>query len=506
MSNFLNRPWAVLGAGALVVVGVVAAQNFRPGTAPFARQSPVNLRMAALNTGADLSNLKALDTSFAALSEAASQGVVLVTSDTRAEGENDVMSQLQGVRSGSGFVYRSDGWIVTNDHVVAGLDKVKIVLADGREMVGKVIHASDPQLDLAVFKLDAKDLPFLSLADSSQVKVGQLTVAIGAPFGLADTVTVGHVSAIGRPGQVSDGMQWRVYSGLIQTDASINPGNSGGPLVNVDGDVIGVNSAINTTTGSSAGIGFAIPSNVVKVVADELISKGKFDRGMLGVVPRDLKPFEMKEKNLQGGALVSKLEQDSPAYQQGIREGDIVTAIDGQPISKEIDLRIALYRHSPNDTVDVTYVRGGQSKSAKVKLEAVKATPATPRNAFPDGIQPFGQGQPEQQQNEEPQIRPAKPRLGVGVKQIDDNVRSQFSLPSDAKGVVVETVATGSFAAKVDLQPGDVILSVNGRSVNLVTDLTDAMAGVNWGDQVALKFVRFKGGSRQEFTVTVPFR
>src|SRR5262249_10924861 len=154
---------------------------------------------------------------------------------------SSITSQLQGMKSGSGFVYRSDGWIVTNEHVVAGYDSVKVVLADGREVTGKVSHANDPQLDLAVVKVEDGNLPTLALADSSKVGVGQMALAIGAPFGLEDTVTIGHVSAIGRPGAIPDmsARTMRVYSGLIQTDASINPGNSGGPLINVDGDVIG---------------------------------------------------------------------------------------------------------------------------------------------------------------------------------------------------------------------------------------------------------------------------
>ncbi len=511
MSSFMNRPWLILGAGALLVGGVVLGQSFRPGTSVLGSLMPVKLKTAGLSTGVDMSTLKQLDQTFSALSEAASQGVVFITSETDDKASNDPMAQLQGSKSGSGFVYRSDGWIVTNDHVVAGNDKVKVVLADGRELIGKVTHANDPQLDLAVVKVDQRDLPTLALANSGQVRVGQLALAIGAPFGLEDTVTIGHVSAVGRLGQIPDPStgQVRVYSGLIQTDASINPGNSGGPLINVDGDVIGVNSAINSTNGSNAGIGFAIPSNVVKAVADKLIDTGKFDRGMLGVNPRDLKPFEKKDWHMDGGAYALSVEPGSPAYKAGLRDKDVITQIDKNPVTNEIDLRIAMYRHSPNETVNVTYVHDGQTKTASVKLaappkETQQTSPRGQVNPFGD-VQPFF-NQPDQAPNDQPKSpHSGKPRLGVMVQQLDGTLKKQFGIPAGVNGVVVTSVNDGSFASKVNMQVGDVLTEVNGKKISDVQDVMDSMSGVNWGDQVTVKFDRFRNGNSSAYTVTVPF-
>lgn len=514
MNNMLNRPWLVFGVGALVVGGVVAAQNFRPTTKLFGG-SPIQLQPAGLNTGVDLSGLKQLDSTFSALAEAASQGVVFIAGEAVDKAQNDPMVALQGSKSGSGFIYRSDGWIVTNDHVVNGYDKVKVVLGDGREVTGKVTRANDPQLDLALVKVDERDLPALSLADSSKIRLGQIAMAIGAPFGLDDSVTFGHVSAMGRPGAIPDPStgQVRVYSGLIQTDAAINPGNSGGPLLNINGEVIGVNSAINSQTGSNNGVGFAIPANIVRAVADELISSGKFDRGLLGVNPRDLKPFEKKQFNMQGGAYALAVESSTPAYKAGLREKDIVTAIDGQPVTGEIDLRVAMYRSSPGKTVQVTYVRNGKTNTANVTLSAPQIEANTqPRmnrqEQFPTNPYGFFNQDKDKKDDSSPSSTPqsGKPRLGVMVQQVDANARKQFDLPSDLAGVVIATVNDGSFAAKVNLMPGDVMLELNGKRISTVDDVTAAMNGVDFGDQVTLKFVRFKNGARSEYTVTVPFK
>lgn len=514
MNNILNRPWLILGAGALVVGGVVMGQTFKGGQ-PIFGGNVVRLQPAGLSTGVSNNSLKQLDETFSALSEAASQAAVFITTDTKERDATDPMAQLQGYKSGSGFIYRSDGWIVTNDHVVDGSSTVKVVLADGRELIGKVTRANDPQLDLAVIKVDEKDLPSLAFADSSKIRVGQTVLAIGAPFGLEDTVTIGHISAMGRPGLIPDPNTGRVraYSGLIQTDASINPGNSGGPLINVDGDVVGINSAINSPSGTNAGIAFAIPSNVVKVVADELIATGKFDRGMMGVEPRDLKPFEKKKMNLTGGAYATSVKESTPAGKAGIKGGDIITSIDNVPVTGEIDLRIAMYRHSPNQSVNVTYLRDGQAKSASVQLvappkEEPAAQPFRRQNQSPFGdiTPPFNNGPTEGNPGtEQPKEQASKPRLGVMVQQIDATARKQYNLPAEASGVVVATVTDGSFASKVNLLPGDVVTSINGKPVSVVSDLTDAMAGVNWGDQVSIKFNRYKNG-KSEYTVTVPFK
>lgn len=513
MNNFLNRPWLIIGAGALLVGGFVAGQAIRNNGGTLAMQNPIRLNPAGLNTGVNLNNLKQLDETFAALAEAASQGVVFIMADNGKD-SNSATFALQGTKSGSGFIYRSDGWIVTNDHVVSGYDKVKVVLADGREVTGKVVSCNDPQLDLALIKVDESNLPSLAMADSSQIRLGQIAMAIGAPFGLDDSVTFGHISAMGRPGQIPDPStgKIRVYSGLIQTDAAINPGNSGGPLLNVNGDVIGVNSAINSQSGSSAGIGFAIPANVVKAVADEMISTGKFDRGLMGVNPRDLKPFEKKKLNIDGGAYSAQVDTSTPAYKAGIREKDVITAIDGTPVKGEIDLRIAMYKLSPGQTVKVDYVRDGKTNTTSLKLEAppkevVQRMPQNQENPFgnvPDGM--FGNPEDNNNQQGDPSQPSVKPKLGVMVQQINETARTQFGLPSDASGVVITNITSGSLASKLNLNTGDVIQEINGKKISTVDDLTSAIAAISVGDQATIKFVRYKGNSKSSYTVSVPFR
>jgi len=443
-----------------------------------------------------------MDTTFADISETASKAVVHI----RAGGAPQAMGMRADGGQGSGFIYRPDGWIVTNHHVVSGFEKVTVILNDGRELEGKVYPANDGQLDLAMVKVDAKDLPTLSMGDSNSVRPGQFAIAVGSPFGLENTVTIGHVSAINREGEVADARFGpRGYTGMIQTDASINPGNSGGPLINIDGQVIGVNTTIFSTSGSNAGIGFSIPANVVKVVADKLIETGKFDRGFVGVELVDLKPYQRQELGVTGGALIARDPMPaSPGAAAGFKKDDIITAINGTKIINQLDLRVALYRHSPGETVDVSFLRDGQTKTAKVKLakpEPVVAQnqtqPRTGRQIPEDLLEQFRRGFPE---NPGPDFFPPNaderapmagtPKLGVSVQDLDGNARSQYKIPADTKGVVVMMVSPGSFADKYGLKAGDVIQAINGVTMNSVVNLRDAMSKVKWGEKIAVKYLR----------------
>jgi len=503
----LNKSILSLALGAVLAGSLVAGCGSSTPMAQSQTSTPLApMQAASLPNPASVATLKDLDTTFADISETASKAVVHIRA-----GGNANAGMRQDGGQGSGFIYRADGWIVTNHHVVSGYEDVTVILNDGRELKGKVYPANDGQLDLAVVKVDAKDLPTLQMSDSNLVRAGQFAIAVGSPFGLENTVTIGHVSAVNREGAVSDArFGERGYTGMIQTDASINPGNSGGPLINIDGQVIGVNTTIFSTSGSNAGIGFSIPANVVRVVADKLIETGKFDRGFIGIELVDLKPYQRQELGVTGGALIARDPlASSPGAAAGFKKDDVITEIDGRKIANQLDLRVSLYRHSPGETVDVSYLRGGSVKSTKIKLAkpepmVANNTPTNPGHRSPeDMFEFFRRNNPE---GSGPDFFPPNgrenvpmtgtPKLGVSVQNIDATSRNQYKIPADMTGIVVMMVAPGSFADKYDLEPGDVIQAVNGVSIKSVTDLKTAMEKVKWGEKIAIKIVRGTEGSK----------
>ncbi len=515
MGNAFKNPFVMIFAGVVIGgIGLAATSGtFQQVASNVSKTSPIgrlvsnmpNVKVTEVPklSGPGLTTLRELDQAFADLAQNASLGVVSIAN-------GDPQS---GGGQGSGFVYRSDGWIVTNSHVVSGADTVTVVLNDGRQLEGKVYEANDNQIDLAVVKVDAKNLPALPLADSSKVVTGQFSIAVGAPFGLQNSVTVGHVSALDRGSAVFDqqiGSQ-RGYTGLIQTDAPINPGNSGGPLLDIEGKVIGVNSTIVSTTMASAGIGFSIPSNVVSAVADELIETGKFDRGLLGAGIRDVLPYEKDKFKVKGGAFIESLQTDGPAEAAGLKVGDVVTAIDGHRLHTQLDLRIALYRGSPGKSAAVEYVRDGATKNVQVKLSAPESSIAQERQS-PQMGSPFSEQSPwrnfdpGQGQGQE-RAAPGRPvRLGVAVRNIDDTMREQYNLDAGAKGVVVTAVSSGSFADQIGLEPGDVVTELNGETVAQVADIGKAMQGVSSGDRVTVKALRSQDGAKTTIEVTEQIR
>jgi serine protease Do len=429
-------------------------------------------------------------------------------------GPNGERTPISG-GEGSGFVFRPDGYIITNDHVVGGFDEVKVTLKDGRDYIGKVTRAEDS--DIAVVKIEAKDLPTLALADSSRVRAGQTVMAVGAPFGLDQSVTFGHVSALGRESAIEN----KMYPDLIQTDASINMGNSGGPLVNIDGQVIGINTSILSPSGVSAGIGFAIPSNQVRFIAEMLVNKGKVTRSMIGVVPTNLKDYQKKDMKLAGGALVETVQSDSAAAAAGIQKGDVIVKIGTTVVNNQLDLRNAMLVYTPGTTVPVELVRDGAHKTVNVKLVAYKRpeSPTTrgqggqnfswPKD-FPKDFDPFkdmpglkdapGFHFPDDSSNDgaqsQAQPKTGHARLGVGVGDNTDDARAQYNIPSGVTGAVVGSVTKGSVADKLGIQPGDVVVSFDGKKITQAQDLTSAMENVKWGDTKQIKFIHYSKGAQ----------
>jgi len=336
---------------------------------------------------------------------------------------------------GSGFLISADGYILTNNHVVEKADKVSVKLQKGEKVFQAKVIGTDPDTDLALIKIeDGKDLPYLKLGDSSKERVGNWVMAIGNPFGLSNTVTKGIISAKGRV--IGAGP----YDDFIQTDASINPGNSGGPLLNMDGDVIGINSAI---IASGQGIGFAIPSDVAKQIVDQLKSKGKVTRGMLGITIQGVDENAAKALGLssQKGALVNQANPGSPGEKAGLTSGDVITEINGQPVADAHDLTAKIGAMAPGSTVSLTYFRKGEKHTAKATL-------------VERDTKKFGQDEDVSSDSDQ-----SGDVLGMSLS--TTNPRTGHS----AGGLVVTQVQPGSVAAEAGIREGDVILQVNQQHV-----------------------------------------
>jgi len=357
---------------------------------------------------------------------------------------------------GTGFVFRSDGYILTNEHVIRGANKIKVTFIDGKEYEGKVIGA-DPLTDIAVVKIDADNLPTIPLGDSDKARVGEFVIAIGNPYGLSHTVTVGVLSAKGRP--ISAGDSGREYENFLQTDAAINPGNSGGPLLNLRGEVIGINTAILPY---AQGIGFAIPINMAKSILEQLIEKGRVVRAWLGVYIQDLTPELAQKFGLSEakGALVADISKGSPAEKAGLRRGDIILKVDGKEIPTVSSLQQEIRSRRPGERVRLEVWRDGKSIVLEATLEELKESAA---------------GTPEVQQVD----------LGFEVAEITDDLVERYSLRT-TRGVVIVSVRTGGPADEAGLRPGDVILEVNRTEITSLADWEETLARITPGDTVLL--------------------
>jgi serine protease Do len=363
----------------------------------------------------------------------------------RAPRRNFNMPRQQGV--GSGVITTKDGYILTNNHVVDGADEVKVALQDGREFTAKVI-GRDPKSDVAVIKIDAKDLPAVTMADSDKVEVGDVVLAVGNPFGIGQTVTTGIVSATGRGGAI--GLD---YEDFIQTDAAINPGNSGGALVDTEGRLVGINTAILSRSGGNQGIGFAIPANLARDVMTSLVKDGHVTRGFLGVMIQDVTPSLAKEFKLKenSGALVSEVTAKSPAEKAGLQSGDIITEFNGKKVSDSRHLKLEVARIQPGENVPMKILRDGSSKSLEV---AVKEMPGSERLA----------------KNDKPESDDNGTLNGVTVADLDQQARQEFNLPGHVNGVVITEVQPDSAAAEAGLKPGDVIQEINRKPVKTASE------------------------------------
>jgi serine protease Do len=381
--------------------------------------------------------------------------------------------------AGSGVIVRSDGWIMTNDHVVGDADKVTVKLSDGRELDGTVRR--DFRSDIALVKINASGLVPAEMGDSDRVRVGQWAIAFGSPFELDNTMTVGIVSARSREQAIGGRQDARLYTNLLQTDAAINPGNSGGALVDIKGRLVGINVAIESPSGGSVGIGFAIPINTAKEVMDQLITKGKVTRGYLGVGPASLKYDEKQKYGVSSGALITQVKEDSPASRAGLQLGDVATRVNGKPVMDDAGFRDLIARAAPGSKVEITVRRDGRDHTLTATL-----------GTAPDG--PVEASPPVQ--------RETAGKLGVRVEALTPDTAKKYNLSAGATGVVIVEVQQGSAAEEAGLQPGAVIMRANGRDVHTPDDLAAAMKNVKSGDSVNLVVMADK--ARSLVTVKIP--
>jgi serine protease Do len=370
---------------------------------------------------------------------------------------------------GSGVIISSDGYIVTNNHVVDSAKNIKVTLHDRRILTAKLIGV-DKLTDLAVIKVDATNLPAISWGDSGKLEPGQTVLAFGSPFGYFQfSVTRGIVSAVDRPNPYTDDA--RKPGGYIQTDAAINPGNSGGPLVNAHGQLVGINTFIISNSGSFAGAGFAIPSQLAQNVTTQLIAHGKVEHGYVGISMNDVTPdnaefFGVKDA---AGAIVSQVSTDSPGSKAGLKQGDVITSLNGAKVLNSGALQVAVSEVTPGTKIALGILRDGKPMTVDVTLGQFSAKGTQVADNDGDGSQGAKSG-----------------KLGLAVSDLTSDLRQQLNAPEQVHGAVVQNVRPGSAADEAGLQPGDVILEVNRQSLASASQFVDKVHAVPAGKDVLL--------------------
>ncbi|MEI6076486.1 MAG: DegQ family serine endoprotease [Verrucomicrobiota bacterium] len=375
---------------------------------------------------------------------------------------------------GSGVIVSADGYILTANHVVADADEVKVSIADSKKEYTAKIIGKDRATDVAVLKISANNLPAVVLADSDQIEIGDVVLALGNPFGIGQTVTMGIVSATGRSGLGFNG-----YEDFIQTDAAINPGNSGGALVDAEGRLVGINTAIISRSGGNQGIGLAVPVNLARSVLERLVSGGKIKRGYLGIMPQDIDAGLAKQFNLsdEDGALVGDITQDSPAQKAGLKAGDVIVSVNGKKISGAQSLKVTVSQLEPGTQATLKILRNGLVKTMVVTLGELPGDVAAANG---------------NQDNSDGSSGKADALDGVTVADIDSEIRGQLRIPSSIRGALVTEVSVDSNSAEAGLQANDLIVEINRQPISNSEDAVRICRTAK-GEQILVKIWRRMG-------------
>ncbi len=490
-------PLLMLVAGILVGIAATTQFNWLPSTRA-ELETPAASNSETTPAGFDRAVLRDLNSAFVELAENARPSVVTIFTDKvvktqtspfaspffndpfreffgddffgrffRPQPPREEERHLRGM--GSGVIVSPDGYILTNNHVVRDADKVKVMFIDGRKVDAEII-GTDAKTDIAVIKVKENNLTPIELGDSEQLRVGEWVIAIGSPLSenLAHTVTAGIVSAKGR-----SNLRLADYEDFIQTDAAINPGNSGGALINLDGKLVGINTAIATQSGGFQGIGFAVPINMARAVMDALIEHGKVVRGWLGIYIQDIDETMAQAMDLprSGGALVSDVTEDGPAAKAGLKAGDVILKLDGEPVKNVTQLRNEIASRAPGSKVELTIYRDGKEKTIAVELGQLPEEAPTPQAR-----------------------RSTFEKLAFSVQALDRNLADRYGYDADEKGVVITEIRPGSEAYAAGLREGDLIKEINRRPVRSLRDFSEAVEDLKSGDTV-LVYAKRKANS-----------
>ena len=484
-----SLPWIIGGMLALALILSLVVIQYA-----YNRLRHNGAELPAAPANAEMASPVGLSNSFREIARAVKPAVVhinVVETVEPAGPSSDILPfdfPQQGPRrrpgSGSGFVVREDGYILTNNHVVQKAEKIEVTLSNSKKYRATLV-GTDPESDLAVIKIDESGLPFAVLGDSDQVEQGDWVLALGSPFGLQQTLTAGIVSATGRELRLDSAQ----YSKFIQTDASINPGNSGGPLVNMRGEVVGINTLIFSQSGSSEGIGFAISSNTAKQIYDQLVRNGKVTRGYLGVSVTDINDATARALGVEAdsGALVADVPGgDTPAARAGLKSGDVITTFDGKPVKSSRQLTDAVAATPVGKSVRVDFIRDGRSQSITVDVAE------RPMNVNAQRNSPL--------ETPGPDVEPKATKLGITVQPVTPEIADRMKL-KEPSGVMIRSVDPGSPASEAGLRHGDVIHRVGKTEIKSTEDLTEAVKALAQGEEVAIQVER--GGRMTFITVTI---
>ncbi|HCC68700.1 MAG TPA: hypothetical protein DEP99_02310, partial [Nitrospiraceae bacterium] len=364
---------------------------------------------------------------------------------------------------GSGVIVSPDGYIVTNYHVVEDADEIKVTLIDKRDFEAKVV-GSDPKTDIAIMKIKANGLPAMPWGNSDELEVGEFVLAMGNPFGLSHTVTMGIVSAVGRAN-----VGVAAYEDFIQTDAAINPGNSGGPLVNINGELVGITTAIFSRTGGFQGIGFAVPSNMARLIMEQLLKSGKVTRGWLGVSIQEITPELGREFGLKSlkGALVSEVFRGSPAEKAGVRRGDVILEFNDKAIKDVSYLRNIVAQTPPGSSIKIKIIRDREMFNVEATIVEL------PKEV--SEVKPDVEG-----------VSKESALVGLHIMDITQDVVKQLRLPRGEQGVVIIRVEPGSQVEEIGLKRGDVIQEINRKRINNLRDFNEIASRIKEGDTLLL--------------------